>query len=111
MNKAQILAPKPPKSEPVEVPEWGGTVNVVCMSAIERDGMDVELFNMPDGEGMTNFRARVLVRAVRDENGARIFEDTDAEALGQQPNDVILRLYAVAKRLNGLNTSEIVEKK
>src|SRR5688500_9611570 len=110
MTRDQILAraKTPRHSEPVDVPELGGTVHVAVMSGAERDAMAGGP-PAPKEEGRPTIltdRARTLVRAIRDESGARIFTDADADALGEMDSDILKRLYDVAARINGLDDDE-----
>lgn len=113
MLKDQIFTARPRVSEAHEVPEWGSTVHVARMNAAERDAMDGESLKLTAAgkSPIDNYRARTLVRALRDADGGRIFEDADAERLGQEDSHVLGRLYDVAKRLNGLDVEENAGKK
>lgn len=91
------------RAEPV--PEWGGlTVYYRGWSGIERDKFEVEFGDL-EKTGRQNLRARILVRCLLDETGARIFKDEDAAALGGKNSVVIDRLFQLVSELNGLTAS------
>jgi hypothetical protein len=50
---------------------------------------------------MVNSRAKLVVRAACNEDGSRIFLDSQAEALGRKNGSAISRLFEVANRLCG----------
>lgn len=109
MNREQILSPgrNPRRSRPVDVPEWGGTVHVREMSGAERDEYEYGLSKSQEaGAVMRNFRARLLVHCLYDEQGNRLFQPDDADALGEQEGTVIKRLFEVAAPLNGLSAED-----
>jgi len=101
------------RSETVEVPEWGGSVVVRELTARDADGYHASLIRInPNGShqfDMTNHRCELLVRCIRNDQGKRIFSDTDANKLGDQPSTLIDRLYAVAQRVTGIDNSEAVK--
>jgi hypothetical protein len=65
-----------------------------------------------DGKGMelvvnqANMHALLLSRCIVDDEGERVFADTDASALGQKNARVLDRLFQVASRLSGLDDDE-----
>lgn len=101
LTPAQILGAVIDVSEKVTVPEWGGEVIVRGMTGTERDAF--EALVRPKGVlDLRNYRARLLVRVLVNENGTRMFADVQAGDLGKQPAGVIDRLYDVAARLSGM---------
>lgn len=108
LTKAQWLAASPP-DEWVELPELGAWVLVVGLMAAERDDFEASRFQ---GEGKartwskTNFRASLVARCARDESGARMFTDAEAEALGKTRADVLDRVYDVASKLSGMSAKD-----
>jgi hypothetical protein len=104
LNKDQILEADDLQMEPVDVPEWGGSVMVRTMTGSDRDAFDESL--VPVGEDgnrhsdTTNIRVKLLTRAIVDEAGNRMFSAADMEALGRKSSVAIERVYAVAQRLN-----------
>ncbi len=114
LTKASILAAEDLRAEPVEVPQWGGTVYVRCMTAAERDLWDAELLdsNRDDKtEFLRNMRARLCVRVLVDEKGIRLFDDDDAEALGQKSSSAVDAIFDVAQKLNGLSDEKMEDLK
>jgi hypothetical protein len=111
LDRLAILQARTLPQESVSVPEWGGDVFVRTLTAKELD--DFQAANI-QGSGkdrkpnLQNFRARLAVRCIVDADGKRLFEDTDAEALGAASCRAIDRVFAVAQRLNGM-TDESTE--
>ena len=97
LTKITILSAPDSAPTPIDVPEWGGTVCVRVMTGTERNQWESQL-----DAHRSNFRASLLVRCLCDESGARMFEDSDAEALGAKSGVVLDRLFDVAFKANGL---------
>ena len=108
VTKESILAHRA-KLQRVPTPEWGGDTFVRVMSGAERDAFEDETYRL-NGKDVSvnrkNLRARLLVRCIVDEEGARLFGDNDADTLGAQPADVLDRVYAVASKANGLSKAD-----
>lgn len=105
---AILTTVRPRHREAVEVPEWGGRVFVRVLSASERD----ELEKLWELTKRANFRARLAVACVCDEEGKDLFLIGDIEALGEQPAPALQRIAAVALRINGftVEAQEDIEK-
>ena len=98
--------------ERIEVAELNSPIYIRGLSARERDSFEASC--MP-GKGkaralnMENIRARLLVRSICNEVGARLFQDHEADALGTVPASVVDKLFSVAQRLSGLSTNDVEE--
>lgn len=112
LTKQILLGATTPPQETVKVPELGGDVIVRGMSGGERDAFEASLI---EGKGrkrdvnMKNLRAKLVAYCCIDEQGARIFTDSDAEALGLVRADVLNRIYTVAQRLSGITDEDADE--
>lgn len=102
LNKAAILAAQDLKTEDVPVPEWGGDVRVRTLTGAERDAFESGLVEKDGKRDLSNLRARLLSLAIVDENGARMFEESDAVLLGNKAAGALDKLFEVAQRLNGI---------
>ena len=102
LNRDAILESLDLGLEQVDIPEWGGTVCIREMTAAERDALGSGyLKDKEAGAEMENFRAKLLVRVICDENRNRLFADDDIVILGCKSSAVLDRLFTVANRLNG----------
>lgn len=109
LNRDSILSADDLKREMVTVPEWGGDVYVSEMTAAEQDRFSAELLRADkEGGHPDNFRARYLAATLCDEQGNRLFSDTDVVELGRKSFAVIDRLFGIAQRTNGV-TKEAAE--
>jgi hypothetical protein len=109
LNKDQILAADDLPYEDVEIPEWGGTVRIRTMTGAERDAWEAGITVVKGGKSIvdpTNFRAKLVVITVVDDEGNRIFSDGDAPALGRKNGAALDRAYSVSRRLNGITSED-----
>ncbi len=95
----------------VPTPEWGGVALVRVLTAAELDDFETTMF---EGEGKdrraVNVRAKMVCRAVCNEDGSRVFLDEDSDWLGREPATVIDRLFEAAQKLSGRSEQEAIEK-
>jgi hypothetical protein len=95
LDRAAILCAAVP-FERVEVPEWGGAV---CVRAVSVSALFEVLHGSNDPAERT---ARLVTRACCDDSGAPLFTADDEPALLALPGAGLLRVSAVALRINGL---------
>ncbi len=111
LSKEAILSIDDLQTEDVEVPEWGGTVRVRCMTGTERDAFENSLVSVTGSKrtmNIENYRARLAVKTMIDENGDPLFTDEkDVIALGRKSAVALERVTSVAHRLSGMNTEEL----
>lgn len=106
LSKKDILAAVDVKTEPVEVPEWGGSVFVRTMTGADRDGFESSMIVVqPDGTrkaDMSNLRAKLVALTTVDEDGNRLFEVSDIDALSAKSSTALDRVFNASQKLNGL---------
>jgi hypothetical protein len=110
LTRDMILAADDLPKELVEVPEWGGSVYVRCLTGTERDAWEASVVDM-SGNGkakanLENLRAKLVARCACDEAGARIFSDADVAVLGAKSAAAMDRLYTVAARLSKISKED-----
>lgn len=113
----EILAAPDLKQERVEVPEWGGDVILRGLSAYDREWFELSIIEGEPAEGADgkiarkfdtlNARAKLLSRAIVDEDGNAIFDESQLIALGRKSNDVIGRLFRKAQALSGIGENAV----
>ena len=112
LSREQILEKNDLPSELVEVPEWGGAVWVRGMSGAERDSFEDSIIAGEKGSrvvNISNFRAKLAVRSIVDEQGRRLFTDDDADLLGAKSAAGLQRIVEVAKRLSAFSPEDVSE--
>lgn len=104
IDKATILGAVDLKRETVKVPEWGPQAEVIVqeMSALDRDRFHASVTKEDGTIDQVNFAAKLLVRCIVNQDGARLFVDEEAEPLGRKSKAAIERLFNVALRINSL---------
>lgn len=113
LNKQAILQVVDLATEEVEVPEWGGSVLVRGMTGTERDLFETEIVLLRDGKKAElvreNIRAKLVARCIVDDEGERVFEDADIQALGKKSASALDRIFSVAQRLSGITKEDAEE--
>lgn len=110
-----ILAADDLKREPVEVPEWGGSVLVQGMSGTDRDRFEASMLTegmdgISKDKALDRYRARLAAYCLVDENGKRLFRsDAEVNRLGQKSAQALTRVVEVASRLSGLTSGDVEE--
>lgn len=106
-------------SERVEVPEWGGDVIVRALSAADREWYEASMLVEDtvigdDGKATTvrrvdvaNARAKLLSRAIVDEAGNAMFDESQISVLGKKSNAIIARLFGIAQRLSAIGQAAV----
>ena len=110
LTRDMILTATDLPTETIEVPEWGGAVQVRGMTGTERDAYEAQFAQAKtssDPAAMANFRARTCVRCIVSEDGTRLFSDRDADALGAKSAQALHRVFGVAIRLSGLGKAAV----
>ncbi len=110
INAEQILLSTDTQElEKVLVPEWDGHVFVRIMSGSERDRWELSQMDLIKSPGAVNIRAGLCIMTVCDEKGERLFDDSQAVALGKKSAVALDRIFDVARRVNKLTDGDIEE--
>lgn len=104
LTRDQILAAEDLPTTKVDVPEWGGVVNVRTMTGAQRD--ELEIAAQRDKQ---NIRARVAFLTMIDENGEPLFTRKDIDALGKKSATALDRVYEAAMSHNKVSDKDIAE--
>lgn len=106
LTKDQILEANDLQNQPVQVPEWGGTVFVRSMTGADRDAFEASMVTInPDGSrvpDMRNLRSKLVALTLVDEAGNRLFDVADIPRLALKSAAALERVFEAAQRLNGL---------
>ncbi len=120
LTRAEILAADDLPRELVEVPEWGGSVYVRGLTAMERSefenlmlGLENRRIKVGKSDDVTIqmdmrvLRVRLSALCMVDEKGNRLFGDDEVEALGRKSADALNRIFVVAQRLSGMTSDDV----
>lgn len=109
LSRDQILTSDDLKSEDVPVPEWGGYVRVRSLTGTERDAFELSIAGEDNSKkkNLANLRARLVALCVIDEQGVRVFTDSDVHKLGLKSAGALSRVFDVASKLNGLSPKDV----
>ena len=117
VTKAQISAAVDRKWEDVPVPEWGGDVRLMALSAADRGyieaGSVVANGQTPQlkVESLKVYREKLVGMAMVDENFDRLYTNKEITAgeLGKKDGGVIERLAAKVQELSGMGRFAVKE--
>lgn len=110
LSREALLAAAKCPTETVEVPELGSAITLRGMT-----GRELIMFQRSvdkakkTGEAAIDeesFLAKLLVRCIVDDDGSRLLEDDDWQAVLEWPGVMVQRLTSVALRLCGYGTDE-----
>ena len=108
LGKDQINAVVDRKWEDVSVPEWGGDVRLMELSAADRGyieaGSVVAQGQTPQlrVESLKTYREKLVMFGLVDENFNRLFSNKEIVDLGKKSGAVIERLAARIQELSGM---------
>lgn len=92
------------KWERVDVPEWGGYVNVRVMTANERDMLEVRFKDNRIGA-----RAYMAAMLCCNDDGEDLFTNEHIAMLEKKSALALDRIFAVAMRVNGMTDEAVAE--
>jgi len=109
LSKDSILKANDLKTEEIKVPEWGagGTVIVSTLTSKDRDEYESLMFDRDESKSAGSIRSWLAVRAIRTEDGRRMFTDEEAALLDEKSGVATTRIYEAAQRLNRITDADI----
>lgn len=108
LSKDDILKAKDLTVKEVEVPEWGGSVYIKSLTGTERDLYESSITQIKGKEAKLdwrNARAKLLVFTICDQDGNRLFNESEIGELGKKSASALQRLFDVATEMNGLSST------
>jgi len=109
LSRDAILGVADIKAEPLEVPEWGGSVYVRMLSGRERDNFEASLRDPATGNAgnLSDFRAKFASLVIADEKGERLFSEADIDALGKKSAQALDRVLESGMKINALGKKDV----
>lgn len=109
LSKELINAAKDIKTEEVDVPEWGGKVLIAELSGTNRSKFELYLRDARQTDDFSKLRESLVVLCLVDEKGQNLYDEKEAQLLGDRNSLVLDRLFDVATKLNKLFDSQLEE--
>lgn len=103
LTAEQIFGAPDLKMEPMEVPEWDGSINIRVVSGKQRDIIVEEAQRSLKSGKEDKVKAKVIHFAVCDDEGKPVFSLDQVPALMDKNGVVIDRIIAKAMEINGLD--------
>ena len=101
LRAEDILGVNDTQTEPVDVPEWGGTVYIRVVSSGEGADLIDKVTDLVKQKKAQEATYLLLSKCLVDESGTPLFSAEDARKLSERSHKVIRRLESAAMRLNG----------
>jgi len=112
LTRDEILEVNDLLIEEVDVPEWGGMVLVRGLTGTDRDRLEASAVTQNGNNlalNLNNIRAKLVSMSVVNEDGKRLFTDSDIKDLGRKNAAALERVYDVAQRLSGMGKADVSE--
>lgn len=112
LSREAILQADDIEIRKVEIPEWGGYVYVRGMTGKERDDYEASLVKQRGRDtqvNMRNARAKLVVLCAVDEQGNKLFSESDIAKISRKSAKAIDRIFAVARELSGITEDDMEE--
>ena len=107
LTRQQIVDADDLPTKDVNVPEWGGTVRVKTMTALEKDKWEISCLTDDKKSNLEAMRAKLAAHTIVDESGQRLFTEFDVEKLAAKSAKAIERIYNIAQKLNGISDKDL----
>lgn len=107
LSKKAILDAQDKKMIDVEVPEWNGSVKIRVMTGTERDRFEGEFVG--GSKSVEMVRAKLVAKCLCDEDGNRLFTETEVPQLGEKSAAVLDRLFTICMKHNRFTKDDVEE--
>lgn len=109
IDKAKLLASSSAfKLGELDLPEFGGKVFLRVLSSRERDALEAEFTDAKNSlTKLDNIRAKLVVRALADDQGKRLFSDAEVDQVGDMPAPLVSKIFDAAARHNGMTADSV----
>lgn len=110
-DRLQIIDADDTVIQRIPVPEWRMNVYIRGLTGTELDSFQASMFDAKTDNqqvNLTNLRSKLMVRAIVNVSGQRLFSDREIELLGRKSGAALNRLFLQARELSGL-TQETVD--
>src|SRR5690606_26691045 len=112
LGRDQILGASDFETRDVECPEWGGTVRVRPLTAVQRSLIESTMLEAnqasPCGK-VGKGASQCAAWCVGDGQGERLFTEADVKALGEKSSAPVLRLRDAILELSGMSKGAVEE--
>lgn len=105
LNRDAILSAVDIHPQPLEMPEWGGTVFIRPLTAEERVLFTGDLEALEQSDDKLKQLKQVtlfVVRVLCDADGKRLFADGDADQFNNKSFDSLQKIMAAGMTFNGI---------
>lgn len=109
LSRDAILGCDDATTETVHIPQWGGSVRVKSLTARERDRIEQHVIGKDGKAKLENFRARLAVASVVNEQGRPLFAESDIAALSEKNGAALDAIATAAQRVSAISDQDVDE--
>ena len=109
LDRQAILGADDLAVEPISIPAWGGDSFIRVMTSEERDAFELSVGAMQKGETKIQFRSALVARCLCDQDGKRLFSDSDIGALSKKSGAALDGIFDAARKLNKMTDQDVEE--
>ena len=117
LSREATLAADDLETRDLYVPQkgWEGWIRIRTLTAAEKDELEVGMVlattngKVGEGKRIDNVRARFVVAAAIDQDGASLYSDGDIAALGKKSAPALSRIFAAVQEMNEISDDDVEE--
>lgn len=102
LTKDMILSAKDIQVKELKIDEWNGSIYIRKFNGFSREKIENLAMDCNKKNEYSNFRTKVLIEGISDENGFKIFSDDDIKKLSEKNGEVLDRIFKAVMSFNGL---------
>lgn len=109
LTKDDILKTADLKIKEIDIPEWGGQVCLKVISSLDRDRYESWYVSAERSGNYEKARSLLVAMSLCDDKGVLLFnpkDSNDLAAIGNKNSLIIDRIWAEARKLNGIDGGE-----
>lgn len=105
LSKADIFGCNDAKTKDVNVPEWGGVVQIRTLTAAEKGRFEQKMVNKT--VDYSTVLAEYVAMIVIDENGSNLFSAGDVKKLADKSAAALQRVFDAGQELNQFDAADV----
>jgi len=109
LSRESILAAPDLKTQTLEVPEWGGSVNIKELNGKQRLALTEQCTDVTE-KNIVPIQAWLISQSVVDEQGPLLFTNNDIDKLCSKSLKALSKVFSAAIKLNGIGEEAVEDR-